>query len=444
MQQNNLSKNVFDTQEILSPSPIGGSVVLPQKDTFAPFVELDRPSSFELRKPSFDGRQIATATIVNRTVNKFSKTYDAIVNASGGADFTSLEKAIEYVVAIGGGDIFVWGGTYTPSSAMTITKPINIVGQNSALTIINFNSTTRNFIINSGTAYTTGTISSIAADRVTVTGSSTAWLANVTAGQYMFLGTRWYLIAAVTANTTIILAETYVDNIALSAYRIATLTRNVSFEGLTIKNSTGTAIAATDCRDFFLKDIVLVTNNKALVLTNVAQIDLNLVVAAGSTSNGIEFTNCGLGGGSSVAIIGNGAIGLVYNNVKTMEFEGCAISANTGDGLNITSGNLLGFDTMQFFANGGEGAEVVATSNRVSFSNCDFDSNTLDGLKLTATADYCKVIGNHFDTNGAYAVNIAAATCDKNIVSSNSFNLNVSGTISNSGTGTVVNGDNTT
>lgn len=440
MQQDNLSKNVFDTQELIAPSQVGDKLELPRKDTLSTFLGLDRPSGFELRRPSFDGRQIGTATIVNRTVNKFSKTYDAIVNASGGADFTSLEKAIAYVIAIGGGDIFVHAGTYVITTDIsTLTVPINIIGVNSALTIINFNSTSRNFIANSGTPYTTGTITS--ATGTAVVGSSTAWLGNVTPGQYLLTRTQWYVITAVVDDTHITLGEPFSENFATfpgASYRIATLTRGIGFDGVTIKNSTGTALAFTDVRDINLTDVVLSTNNKGLVFTNCSNITINSSVVPSSTSNGCTFTNCGQFTVRGLASVGSAGHNYVFDTCELGSFLACNVSSSVGassDGANISNCGDMDFNLVGY-ANGRHAVNLVAGNNAINISG-RFRSSVSDTIKLTATSDYCKILDAHIDSSGAWAINIAAATCDKNLYDAISFNNNTSGNVTDSGTGTV-------
>ena len=390
------------------------------------------------------GYELTPNSVFNSRIQRRNRTYDAIVDAGGQGDFTTLEAAVSYVNALGGGDIFVWGGTYTPISVMTITTPVNIVGQNSALAIINFNSTANNFVINSGTVYTTGTITVI--NGTAVTGSGTSWAANVTAGQYLYLRTKWYLIASVTDDTHLVLGESYDENFVTlpSTYRIATLTRGITFEGLTIKNSTGTGIAVTDCRDFFLDDVLFLTNNKGFVLNNVSNIVISGVVSAGNTSNGYELNNCGQVTARGLASVGNSGHNGVLNVCEVLSIQASNASVAIGassDGLNVTS--VVDADLNVICnSNGRIGVNLVSGNNNIIIK-CVARNNTSDGIKITATSDYCKIVNGHFDTNGGYGINIANANCDKNVVDGNSYNANVSGTLSDSGTGTV-NGDNTT
>lgn len=385
-----------------------------------------------------DGRFLATGTAPNANSRIQSRTYDAIVSPEGGGDFSTIEDAVDYVMKLGGGDIFVRAGTYKPARSISITKPLMIQGASASLVTIDFNSTSRNFSISSTNIYTTGTITSITAG-INVTGSGTSWLANVQAGYQLFLGTRWYSIAAVTSDTTLILAEAYFDNVTLpSTYRIAKLCTDVQFENLTIKSSTGTGITATDVRAFIMTGVILALNNKALTLTNAYIVIIHGSVAAASTSNGVEFTNCGLLDCAYFASDGNGGHGVLLNTVKIASFQFCESSSNTssGDGYNLTSCTTIQFTT-SMSSNAGQGAELVASNTNIIFTGCYAASNTSDGIKITASSNYCKVFGNHFDTNGGWGVNIAAASCNKNVVTSNSFNTNASGTVNDSGTGDI-------
>lgn len=378
---------------------------------------------------------IASQTIINNNINQKSRTYDAIVDAGGNGDFTTIEGAVAYTESIGGGDIFIWGGTYAPSSTITITKPTNLVGQSAALVTVTFNGTARNFTIQSSGVYTTGTIT--VASGTAITGSGTLWLTNTTAGQYLFIGTRWYKIASVTDNTHLVLSQGYFDNVTLpTTYRIATVPKSISFEGMVITGSTGTAIIVTDCTAFLSIGMVLVANNKGITLTNTDTFIFSGTVVQSSTSNGAEFTNCGLSASNGFQTNGNGGHGVVITNCKVVNFLACESVGNTIDGVNITGSSLVQYQ-VNARSNGGQGIELVSGNDRIILDECDLVSNVSDGIKLTATSNFCKIMGCHFDTNGGYGVNIAA-TDNKNVVVGNSFNGNVSGTVLDSGTGDVV------
>ena len=304
-----------------------------------------------------------------------------------------------------------------------------------ASTVIDFNNTAANFVAAGTSIYTTGTIT--VASGTSITGSGTSWLANVTAGQHLFLGTRWYLIAAVTSDTALVLAEGYGDNVTLpSTYRIATPIQGVYLEGMTIKNSTGTALAFTDFRKLVIDDVLLLDNNKGFVFTNFGEVNAQRFNIVSNTSNGGELTNGGLSDWESINPVSNGGHGVALNNVKNMTIFPTSSTANTSDGYNITTGvNLYLFG--EFSGNGGQGIECVSGCDNVTIIPSACSGNTSDGVKLTATSDNCKIELGNIASNGGYGINIAASSCDNtNISASNTFSGNTSGAINDAGIGT--------
>src|SRR3989304_5236147 len=163
----------------------------------------------------------------------------------------NIQKAIDAVKESGGGVVFLRAGTYIVNEALVGYSYVDIEGENMSSTIIDFNSTSANLSFTGTDIYTTGTITSITSG-VNVTGSGTAWLANVTTDHQIFIGNTWYKIAAVTGDTTLILAEGYQGNASLpgAAYRAVKIIKDVSISELTFKSSTGTGIVGTDVRNF--------------------------------------------------------------------------------------------------------------------------------------------------------------------------------------------------
>ncbi len=347
-----------------------------------------------------------------------------------------IQTAITALSAAGGGTLYLKSGTWTVSSAITGSSSVAIIGISPSETFIDFNSTAANLVYTGTSVYSTGTVT--VAVGTAITGSGTSWLANVTPGvSHLFIGTRWYLIATATSDTTLILAEAYGDTVTLpSAYRISTVKQNVTIKNLMLKNSTGTALAVTDGRRFTLDNVLFLDNNKGYVLTNVSETNFERILSVSNTSNGIELTNVGLSDWESVNSIGNGGHGYVLNNVKTVQMAPCLASGNTSDGWNMTT-CVDAKGTMDSIGNGGQGIEMVATNSNVIIRDATISGNTSDGIKLTATSDYCKLVGNHIAGNGGWGINIAAASDDLNLVDQNSFAGNSSGTLTDSGTGTI-------
>lgn len=361
-----------------------------------------------------------------------------VVNIGG-----NIQEAIDRLQDYGGGIIRLADGTHDLSTydlTIPAKTPIQFLGINMTTTILDFGSTNKRIILAGTNIYTTGTVS--ITNGVTVTGSSTNWLSSgLVAGDEIFLDSRWYKIAAITGNTSIILSEGY-GGAALSGatYRAGSIVRDCEFTELTIKSSTSTsgALDVDDARNVLLEDVTFAQNQVNGIVTNFSEWNSIRTVSAAATGNGFEFSTGTFCNNHQFANVGNGGHGFVMSGIMAGSFIECAANANTTDGFNITSCTSLDLIAVEAKSNGGQGVELVSGNKNIKFANFEASYNTSDGLKLTATSDYCKIIGCHFELNGGYGVNIAAATCDNNHLALSTFNTNTSGTYSDSGTGTVL------
>ena len=352
----------------------------------------------------------------------------------------SLQAAIDDLSLGDGGHIFLQSGTYTISSTVSLKSSVQIIGENTSTTIIDFNNTAGKISAAGTSAYTTGTIVNIA-NSVVLTGSGTAWQANLTTNHQIFLGNKWYKISAITSDTQIILAEGYTGGATLpSTYRAVIPVKDIEIKDLTFKNSTGTALDFDDVRNVFLEDLEIVDNNKGFTMDNVSEIAIDNVIVPSNTSNGCEFNNCGFGDMEGLATPANGGHGVVINNVRLMPFDHCASNSNTGDGYNITTGDSVQL-IVEASGNGGQGIEFVSANVGCFVHNSIIETNTSDGIKLTATTDDTIISQCQINDNGGYGVNVAASTDDNTIITTNKFADNTSGAVNNSGTGTVIRGN---
>lgn len=345
----------------------------------------------------------------------------------------NINAALKSIHDSGGGTLRLNAGTYVINGSLVGYSSTRIVGVSPSATTIDFNSTSGNLSFTGTDIYTTGTITSISGG-VNVTGSSTSWLANVKAGQYLFIGTRHYKIAAVTGDTTLVLAEGYTDDLTMPslAYRITTAIEDVEIANLTIKRSSGTGITFTDAVAITLSNVITALCNKGLVFTNVSRLKMERVLTAAQTSNGCEFTNVGLCDWSSINASANGGHGFVFNNCKTINGLVSSV-ANTSDGFNCTDMD----QTIMIYeasSNGGQGVEFVSGCDENDVDGL-FIGNTSDGLKLTATSDRNNIKGI-YKNNGGYGINIAASTCDDNTINVPTFSGNTSGDYQDLGTNT--------
>lgn len=351
-----------------------------------------------------------------------------------------IQAALDSLNREGGGTLQMKSGVYKVTSPLIGYSSVSIEGVSAQATVIDFVGSTGYLSFSSTKSYSTGTITSIASS-VVVTGSGTAWLANVMPGQQLFLGTRWYKIASVITDTQLILAEGYGDNVTLPAtYRIATICDNVSLSNITLQNSSGTALTFFDSRRATLRNVYTLTSNIGATFTNCSEIDANRVLAITNVSDGIRLTNVGLFNWSSINTPANGANGIKFSNVKSGSLFACASDGNAGDGFNLTEAVDTAF-LAEANGNGGQGYELVSDCDSVVIYSASASFNTSDGIRLTATSDNVKIYGNKITFNGGFGMNIAASSCDNTIIAVNSFASNSSGAASDSGTGTVVRGN---
>jgi len=80
----------------------------------------------------------------------------------------NIQEAVNKLGDDKGGIVFLKTGTHTVTSSITLPKSIQIIGESSEGTVIDFNSTSSQFIVAGTDAYTTGTISSIGSGGIAV------------------------------------------------------------------------------------------------------------------------------------------------------------------------------------------------------------------------------------------------------------------------------------
>jgi len=75
------------------------------------------------------------------------------------------------------------------------------------------------------------------------------------------------------------------------------------------------------------------------------------------------------------------------------------------------------------------------------WQHCSRARCSSDGIKFTATTDACQIIGSQINNNSGYGINIAASTCDNNVIAGCTLGTNTSGNINDLGTATVISGN---
>jgi hypothetical protein len=249
----------------------------------------------------------------------------------------------------------------------------------------------------------------------------------------------WYLISDVNVGAqTLTIAIPYAAiNLAGFPYTIATTINDVWIKNITIKNSTASAIKFSYGNESLLENVSLLFNTEAVEINSSSGIPFNNVDASSGTT-GFDFNDfhhsplytCNI-----IDMSGNGIeMFMCCNSLISAGF----IGQIGGDGIQINYTEKMIFHGVTVRQCGEQGVEIVSNNSVIEFEGCDISYNTSDGIKLTATSDNCVITHCIFHNNGGYGWNIAASSCDYNIIRSNQYSGNTLGAYSDSGTGTDV------
>lgn len=352
----------------------------------------------------------------------------------------SIQEAIDAVNTAGGGTVVLKNGTHTPTSDITLYSKITLEGQNGDSAIIDFGSTGYQLKgIGSG-AYTTGTVS-VSNNGTTVTGSSTVWLTNISAGQYIMLAGVWYPIVNVASDTSLSVGIPFAD-VALSGatYTVATILSNVHLNALTIKNSTASAIKFKYVTNLFMDDVTTQTSLVGYELDSCSQIAFGNSDAVANYTNYV-FTNTHFmihNGNSCIDALASH--GYLIDKMTNTAISASFILNSAGDGMNISNSSNCRIDVVTA-ENAGSGVEFVSGNDNIIFGPARVESNGSDGIKLTATSDNIFVTNTFIKNNTGYGVNNVASSNDNLVITGNNFTGNTTSACNDSGTGTVIRGN---
>lgn len=352
----------------------------------------------------------------------------------------NIQTAID-VVSSGGGIVVINPGTHKVNYDIVIPSGVYLQGVNRTTSIIDFSLNANSIIVQGSGNYSAGTVT-VSNNGTTVEGSGTSWLTNAVAGQSIVLGGAWYPIVAVTDNTHVTIAVPYAGSpLSGASYMIAAVVKDVIIENITVKNSATSAIKWTYVDKCQLINLEVQTSALGIDFDYVSNSTLSVVNLTANNA-GFDFANTHyftfFSGGDLDSQTGNG---MTLNTVTNSKIDSIFIQNAAGDGINVTLCDKIIFNGCVSNENGGQGVEFVSGNTACVFLGGGSENNTSDGVKLTATSDRCFIETSSLKGNGGYGVNIAASTCDQNIIVGNIFDTNTSGTISDSGTSTIISGN---
>lgn len=325
-----------------------------------------------------------------------------------------IQNYATIVTQNGGGIIYLTPGTYFPTSDITISENVSLIGLSRDATIIDFQNSPYSVRSDGANVYNTGTVDVTDAS-ITVIGTGTNWTLDMI-GRTLFVGGSFYEIADVVDTTTITLASAYSgDTLIGTTYVIATPSFDVFFQNFTVQNST-------------VSGVVMKYNYYSnLDGVNVYNCDI-----------GVEFdTTVGVAAMTQGFIIDSCNIGLQYTNSTSWTIDNSSASNCVSHGMSfINSGDAVLRDS-GLINNGGDGIRGVGASG-ISIHDITISANTGNAIGFVSECSENQIYSMLLKNNGAYGIELADSTNENNIIGFNFFEANTSGAVNDNGTSTLI------
>jgi len=203
-----------------------------------------------------------TADNLNRT----GGVGDIISPETDGSPTTAAQvnAIIATVAAEGGGTVLFKAGDYTFDDDIALSDYVSIEGESYGSVSFDFDSNSKGVLIQGSGGYEVGTIS-ITKGATTVTGSSTNWTTNASAGQKIWIRGFWYTISSITSDTELELGSTYSGRtVSGVSYAIATPAEGIRVQNISITGSFGSALKYEYTTNTILEGVTIESSNIAL------------------------------------------------------------------------------------------------------------------------------------------------------------------------------------
>jgi hypothetical protein len=346
-----------------------------------------------------------------------------------------IQTNINKISTAGGGILYLQGGTYNLTDDIIFPSGVALKGVVRDDTILDFGGLAKGIKSIGADAYTAGTVS-INDTESTVVGSGTTFTSAMV-GQVIFLGNSYYYISAFSDTTHIDIETPYSGgNLSGANYTIATPVQNVFIGSVTVQNSSIAGIKMQYVINSFIDDTNVYSSGIGVNSINtIGCFFTNLYLDSNTENVNFDYTWAFTISGTYINNAVNNGFTVTNSGDATFFNSGCNNSGATG--LSMTSCINIAFLSYTFFRNTNKGAELVSGCNDNQFLGGILDGNGSDALKITATSDRNIVGFCTIKNSGGWGINIAAATCDSNILNGVIAVSNSSGSITDSGTGTL-------
>ena len=354
-------------------------------------------------------------------------------------DIRKLQDAINIVNSLEGGIVALAPGTYIATQNITIPSGVTL-DMNGA--VIDFGNGAFQVLIEGTNAYSAGTLA-VNYNSGSVTGIGTVWTA-VMVGRSILIGDYWYEITARTSDTAITISPVFhAPNVSGATYIIAITVDDVAIINGTLQNASGTLLKFRYVNGIVLDVLFFTQGAQGIDGDDSANIQwLNSSIQ--DCTAGVTFDNIRFGTFNNLGILDiTGGTGIALNGVSNTAIGVVSIQDIVGVGLKFTNCFNLGFINYSIIECSSHGIEFVSGNRDIDIESAYTDTVGGDAIKLTATSDNINIDAQSLYNYTGYGINIAAATCDKTKIGLISYGGGGLGTLSDSGTGTVVMGDDT-
>lgn len=345
-------------------------------------------------------------------VNRPPLIYEAVVDAAGAGDYTTVGAAL----TAGATSIYVRNGSYAEGvQNLTVSADTSIIGESMAGVVITFTAGGSGFLVDGGgTPETAGTIS-ITKDTKAVTGAGTTFT-NLSVGEFILLGTRYYEIDTITDATNLDVVKTYRGpTLSGVSWRGQAMIQDVVFKNLTIqKGSTSGCISfeqALNCKaeNIDARGRINVDSSENVQVEGIYMGAENSgsAIVIDTTSYHIHVRNCDLSHQEFRPLWIRGTYCSVDDcHVSTMGgfagTSGCHIDGDYNRISNLTVDHIQG-----------SGIDIDGDYNVIS--NCIIDETEDEGIDFASGAEQNIVLGCIVTNAGANGIDVGTSK-DNNVV----------------------------
>lgn len=326
-----------------------------------------------------------TASRIVGKINKFSiKSYDYIVDAGGNGDVVNIESAL----SAGASNIFIRDGLYQPTTNLTLPQNCSITGESVNGVIIDFQDQSLRMTTASPSIYSAGTIE-LTINSAVVTGTGTAFLANVAVNNVLVYQGTVMRIESVDSNTQVTLYQAWRGPTATGvAYKMFT-PNTVNLSNFTImrgNNSAGTIDLNGTC-NFSVSNLNMIRDGPL------------------AASGGIDMSNC--------------CAGRIDNVLISVPREGMFISNSSA--ISVVNCNFYNNDDQSMSLAGSTAYDITIANNHFTSSDRAIDL-------VSANIYSCTIVGNTFSLHTTSAIGGDNNTRARYLtISDNAFYSNNSG-----------------